>query len=385
MSEVETKTPLVSVVMPCLNEEEALPICIEKIYDVFRKNDINGEIVVCDNGSTDHSVSIAESLGVRLVHQPKRGYGNAYLKGFAAAKGEYIVMMDADNTYDFYLIPKFIEKLDKEHNDFVMGSRYLNGGSANITFLHRWVGNPVLTVLLNLFFGSKYTDVCCGFRAFTKRAYELIQPVSPGMEFALELAANAHMANLKIAEIPVDLAPRIGTSKLQTFKDGWHHLIMILVYAPNITFFIPGATFLAIGMVLHFFLLFGLVNSDFSVLIGILAIIFSVIGFQILNLGLYAIAYSWSRRFAKNNQVVEKFESIFTLERGLGGGLLLFILGVISLFASSLPRESLSSLERIPLAVTLIITGMTTIFSSMFIAAMSMTKISGSSDYRKLR
>jgi glycosyltransferase involved in cell wall biosynthesis len=374
MVEVEIKTPLVSVVMPCLNEEEALPICVEKIYDVFRKNNIDGEIVVCDNGSTDRSVSIAESLGVHLVHQPRRGYGNAYLKGFAEARGKYIVMIDADNTYDFYQIPKFIEKLDKEHNDFVMGSRYLSDGNTNITFLHRWVGNPVLTMLLNLFFGSKYTDVCCGFRAFTREAYERIQPVCPGMEFALELAANAHLANLKIVEIPISLAPRIGTSKLQTFKDGWHHLMMLLIYAPNTTFLIPGGALFATGMVLHFLLLFGLVNTDFYILIGMVAIIFSVIGFQILNLGLYAKTYSWSRRFASTNKMVKGFESIFTLERGLVGGFLLLGLGLISLFASWWSRESFSSLERIPIAITLIIIGMTTIFSSLFIASMSMTK-----------
>ena len=205
-------SPEVSVVMPCLNEEEAIGACIEKIRRTFDQAGLDGEIVVCDNGSSDRSVAIAQSLGARVVHQPERGYGNAYLKGFDEARGQYLVMGDADDTYDFTLIPRFLDALRVDGNAFVTGSRYLGGGHGNITFLHRWFGNPALTRILNALFGTRYTDVYCGFRAFSREAYDRIRPVSPGMEFNLELAINAGLAGLKTAEIPIVLGERKGES-----------------------------------------------------------------------------------------------------------------------------------------------------------------------------
>ncbi|HVE16059.1 MAG TPA: glycosyltransferase family 2 protein, partial [Chthoniobacterales bacterium] len=165
-----TDTPLVSVVMPCLNEEAAIGACIEKIQRTFAAAGISGEIVVCDNGSTDASVAIAERMGARVVHQPRRGYGNAYLKGFAEARGEYLVMGDADDTYDFSLIPQFLDALQNKGDDFVTGSRYLAGGDKHVTGLHRFVGNPALTAILNFLFSTRYTDVYCGFRGFSRAA-----------------------------------------------------------------------------------------------------------------------------------------------------------------------------------------------------------------------
>src|SRR5581483_2932369 len=203
-----TDVPLVSGVMPCLNEEAAIGSCIDKIQRTFAAAGIAGEIVVCDNGSTDASVAIAERMGARVVHQPRRGYGNAYLEGFAAARGTYLVMGDADDTYDFTLIPRFLDALERQGYDFVTGSRYLQGGNKHVTGLHRFIGNPALTAILNWLFGTRYTDVYCGFRAFTRAAYERIRPVSPGMEFNLELAINASLAGLKIQEIPIELGPR---------------------------------------------------------------------------------------------------------------------------------------------------------------------------------
>lgn len=231
--------PLVSVVLPCLNEEEAIGICLEKLKAMFQREGINGEIIVSDNGSTDRSVEIATRMDVVVCHQPERGYGNAYLMGMEVAKGDYLVMADADDTYDFNLIPTFLKMLADEHYDFVTGSRYLEGGDAHITFLHRFVGNPALTAALNVLFGTKYTDVYCGFRAFSRQAYDLIRPLSPGMEFNLELAVNAKLAQLKIAEIPIVLAPRLGKSKLHTLKDGWRSLRLMILYCPNKVFLIP--------------------------------------------------------------------------------------------------------------------------------------------------
>src|SRR2546430_3009547 len=296
--------PLVSVVLPCLNEEEAIGACIEKIQKTFATNNIDGEIIVCDNGSTDSSVAIAENMGVSVVQQPLRGYGNAYLKGFASAQGTYLIMGDADDTYDFSLIPEFLHTLIHKGYDFVTGSRYLGGRGRAIPFLHRFLGNPLLTMMLNTLFGTKYTDVYCGFRGFTRRAYDLIQPVSPGMEFNLELAINAGLAGLKIAEVPIQLHPRKGESKLRTFRDGWRSLRMMLLYCPNKVFLWPGFIFLVLGLLIHFLVVLGLVQYEgraLGVVSGIFATIFSIVGFQILSLGLHAKTYSWSRRFDKDN------------------------------------------------------------------------------------
>jgi glycosyltransferase involved in cell wall biosynthesis len=370
---------LVSVVLPCLNEEEGIGACIEKIQKTFATHNIDGEIIVCDNGSTDSSVAIAERMGVRVVHQPLRGYGNAYQKGFDSAKGTYLIMGDADDTYDFNLIPEFLRLLTNEGYEFVTGSRYLGGGGSAIPFVHRFLGNPLLTMILNMLFGTKYTDVYCGFRGFTRRAYDLIQPVSPGMEFNLELAINAGLAGLKIAEIPIQLHPRKGESKLRTLRDGWRSLRMMLLYCPNKVFLWPGALTLAFGLLIHLVVLFGLVTYEgraLGAVSGIFATIFSIVGFEILSLGLHAKTYSWSRRFDKDNPALEKFYRFFNLETGLlvGTGL---VLGGSAILLSLVSKWLLSNFVSLPhpewasFAATLIIMGFGTVFSSLFISAMS--------------
>ncbi|HEX2636809.1 MAG TPA: glycosyltransferase family 2 protein [Gemmatimonadales bacterium] len=377
-----TREPLVSVVMPCLNEEAAIGPCIEKIQRTFAASGIDGEIVVCDNGSTDASVAIAERLGARVVHQPLRGYGSAYLKGFASARGRYLVMGDADDTYDFTLIPRFLEALQGEGHQFVTGSRYLGGGEAHITALHRYFGNPALTRILNLLFGTRYTDVYCGFRAFSRQAYDAIRPVSPGMEFNLELAINARLAGLSIKEIPIVLAPRKGESKLRTFRDGWRSLRMMLLYSPNKLFLAPGVTLLAVGLLLHLAVLLGLVRFGGRPASGVTAVfatIFSVVGFEILSLGLHTKTYSWTRRFDRNNQALAGFYRRFTLETGLilGSGLIAAGGGILVAVVAEWMRSDLLPLphpEWVSFAATLVIIGFSTLFSSLFISAMSMSR-----------
>ncbi|NJN85119.1 MAG: glycosyltransferase family 2 protein [Leptolyngbyaceae cyanobacterium SL_7_1] len=375
--------PLVSVVMPCLNEEEALSSCIEKIQSTFAAAHINGEIVVCDNGSTDNSVAIAESMGVRVVHQPLRGYGNAYSKGFANAHGTFLIMGDADDTYDFRMIPQFLDYLCNKNYEFVTGSRYLHGGQTAIPFLHRLFGNPALTALLNFLFGTRYTDVYCGFRGFSRAAYEAICPVSPGMEFNLELAINAGLANLRIAEIPIQLHPRKGESKLRTMRDGWRSLRMMLLYCPNKIFLYPGLAILLLGVCTHITVLLNLVHyqgRSLGAVTGIFATIFSVVGFEILNLGLHAKTYSWSRRFDRNNLFLRQFYKRFNLESGLllglsmmlGGSLILVNLVVSWIDSNFMPLEQPGWAS---LAATLIIIGCGIVFSSLFISSMSMKKL----------
>jgi glycosyltransferase involved in cell wall biosynthesis len=378
-------SPEVSVVMPCLNEEEAIGACIEKIRRTFDEAGLDGEIVVCDNGSTDRSVAIAESLGARVVHQPERGYGNAYLKGFDAARGRYLVMGDADDTYDFSLIPRFLDALRVDGNAFVTGSRYLGGGHGNITFLHRWFGNPALTRILNALFGTRYTDVYCGFRAFSREAYERIRPVSPGMEFNLELAINAGLAGLKTAEIPIVLAPRKGESKLRTFRDGWRSLRMMLLYSPNQLFFVPGGVLLSLGLLIHLAVLLGLVRFGGRPAAGVTAVfatVLSVVGFEILSLGLHAKTYSWSRRFDRDNRFLSGFYGRFKLETGLllGLGLALAGVAILAVVVVEWLRSDLLPLphpEWASFGATLTILGSSTMFSSLFISAMSMTRPEG--------
>jgi hypothetical protein len=377
-----SQEPLVSVVMPCLNEEEAIGPCIDKIRRTFAAAAIDGEIVVCDNGSTDASVSIAERMGARVVHQPLRGYGHAYLKGFASARGRYLVMGDADDTYDFTQIPEFLAALDAGGHQFVTGSRYLNGGDAHITALHRYFGNPALTRILNLLFGTRYTDVYCGYRAFSRETYETIRPVSPGMEFNLELAINAGLAGLRVKEIPIVLAPRKGQSKLRTFRDGWRSLRMMLLYSPNKLFLAPGAILLGLGLAIHLAVLLGLVRFGGRPAAGVTAVfatIFSVVGFEILSLGLHAKTYSWSRRFDRDNRALTAFYRHFKLETGLlfgagliaAGGVILIAIVVEWLRSDLLP---LPHPEWVSFAATLVIIGCSTLFSSLFISAMSMSR-----------
>jgi hypothetical protein len=369
-------------VLPCLNEEAAIGACIQKIQATFAQARIDGEIVVCDNGSTDQSVTIAERMGARVVHQPMRGYGNAYLKGFASARGQYLIMGDADDTYDFTLIPDFIDLLTRQGYDFVTGSRYLNGGHRNITPLHRIFGNPALTSLLNGLFGTRYTDVYCGFRGFSRRAYETIRPLSPGMEFNLELAINAGLAGLKVIELPIELAPRKGESKLRTFRDGWRSLRMMLLYSPNMLFLLPGSLLLVLGFAIHLAVLLGLVRWDgrpAAGVTGVFATILSVTGFEILSLGLHTKTYSWTRRFDRHNRALERFYRRFALETGLllGGALLLLGGGVLAGVVIEWLRAAMLPLPRpewASLGATLFIIGTSTLFSSLFISAMSMQR-----------
>lgn len=380
-----SQTPLVSVVLPCLNEQEAIGPCIEKIRRTFTEAAIDGEIVVCDNGSTDASVSIAERMGARIVHQPLRGYGHAYLKGFASARGQYLVMGDADDTYDFTMIPEFVGALEADGYQFVTGSRYLGKGDAHITALHRYLGNPALTRILNFVFGTRYTDVYCGFRAFSKHTYEVIRPVSTGMEFNLELAINAGLAGLRVKEIPIVLAPRKGQTKLRTFRDGWRSLRMMLLYSPNTLFLVPGITLLALGLIIHLAVLFGLLRfggRPAAGVTGIFATIFSVVGFEILSLGLHAKTYSWSRRFDRDNRFLAAFYQHFRLETALllGTGLILAGAAILIVLVARWLRSDLLPLpnpEWVSFAATLVILGCSTLFSSLFISAMSMSRSQG--------
>ncbi len=240
MDTLQSSSIEVSVVMPCLNEEKTIGACIKKILQVFEQQNISGEVVVADNGSTDNSAAIAQSLGVRVVHQPVRGYGSAYLAGIAVAKGKYIVIGDSDNTYDFSHLLRFIEPL-REGYDLVIGSRFKGAiKKGAMPWSHRYIGNPMLSKILNTLFHANVSDVYCGMRALTRAAYAKMQLQATGMEFALEMVIKAIKNKLNIAEVPITYHPREGESKLHPLRDAWRSLRFMMLYSPTHLFLIPG-------------------------------------------------------------------------------------------------------------------------------------------------
>jgi len=242
--------PAVSAIIPCLNEELTLGICIRKALDAFARRGIKGEVVVGDNGSTDKSVEIAESLGARVVHQPVKGYGAAISAAAAAAKGKYLIMADADDSYDWSQLDAFIDALE-DGAELVMGNRFAGGIEPGaMPALHRYLGNPVLSFVARRLHNSPIRDFHCGMRGFTRDAFRRIGARSPGMEFASEMVINAHRAGLDIREVPIKLYPdkRDRPPHLRSFRDGWRHLRLLIAHAPDTLYLIPGLILLVAGI-----------------------------------------------------------------------------------------------------------------------------------------
>ena len=373
----------VSVVIPCLNEEETIVSCIKKALKAFRDHNITGEVVVSDNGSNDNSVALAKNAGARVVHQPEKGYGNAYLKGFDEARGNYIIMGDADDTYDFLEIPKFIEPLRKGY-DFVMGTR-LKGNilPGAMPWKHRYIGNPLLTAFLNLLFKAKISDSHCGMRGFTKKAYKKLGLKTSGMEFASEMIIKAAKNNLKIKEVPITYYPRKGVSKLSSFKDGWRHLRFMLLFSPLHLFLIPGITIALFGIILMGLLLRGpLIIGDISLdvhpmFIGSLLVI---LGYQITAFGIHTKIYRVTCKIEDNDNLTKAILKHITLEKGLLLGSLILIIGLITglIIFMKWIKSGFGSLQEVRLtlvALTLIAIGTQTIFSSFFLSTLEIEKI----------
>lgn len=366
----------VSVVMPCLNEEDTIGPCIEKAKKCMDEHDINGEVVISDNGSTDRSVEIARSLGARVVFQPEKGYGNAYHKGIREAKGRYIVIGDSDNTYPFDEIHTFIQPL-REGYEFVMGSR-LKGKilPGAMPWLHKYIGNPFLSWFLNLLFDTGISDSHCGMRAFTAEAFEKMHLKTTGMEFASEMVINSSLADLKTTEIPITYYPREGESKLHSFRDGWRHMRFMLMYSPTHLFLIPGFVIMGIGLLLMIFLMQGpvyLLGHGFDLHFVVLGGMMTLLGYQIIQLGLFARAISQAKHFLVKDKLINWLSRQFTLEKGIVLGLLIFLIGfIINVYILAtwigagfgelaMVRESL-------LGFVLIIIGIQTMFSSFILS-----------------
>jgi glycosyltransferase involved in cell wall biosynthesis len=372
----------VSVVLPCLNEEDTVGICVNKIKEVFAKEKISGEIIVVDNGSTDRSRQICESLGVRVVVEPKLGYGAAYLRGLREARASYIIIGDSDNTYDFYDIPKFIECLRKG-SDFVMGSRFkgkMQKGAMSWT--HRYIGNPILSGLTRLFFRTRLSDIHCGMRAFTSSAYAAMGLSTIGMEFATEMVVAALQNNFKICEVPVNYYPRKGESKLMPLADAWRHIRFMLLYCPVWLYFIPGAIGFIFGMTILLLLLRGpflFLGHYWDMHLMVFASIFCIFSYQILNLGVFAHTFAIRQGFLKYDKLTLFFQRHFNLERGLILGGTILMLGfmiTLFIFLEWLSRHfgAMYRIRESILAMTLFIIGLQTMFSSFFISLLFLEK-----------
>ena len=331
---VDTSVPVaVSVVIPCLNEANSLGSCIDKAVTAFRAAGLAGEVIVADNGSTDGSMQIAEERGARVVRVEERGYGSALRAGIAAARGPFIVMGDADDSYDFGEVPKFAEML-RQGYDVVMGNRFRGEIKPKaMPWHHKYIGNPGLTALLNLFFRTGIGDSHCGMRGFTRAVYERMDLRSTGMEFASEFVIKAAQLKARITEIPITLWPdkRGRPPHLRSFRDGWRHLRFMLLYAPNWLFLLPGGALLAAGLFLVFWLLPGPRQISPRVILDIHTMIFGVmftlLGVQILSIGSFAKVFSYAERFDRNPVSLKRLLKRVKLETGLLVGGSLFLAG----------------------------------------------------------
>jgi len=380
--DIEGQQIVISVVMPCLNEEQTIGACVAKALEGIRRTGLPGEVIVSDNGSSDRSVEIATELGARVIHQPKRGYGNAYRKGFEAARGKYIVMGDSDDTYDFTEIGQLVDKL-REGNEYVLGSRFqgkiLPGA---MPWMNRYIGNPILTGLLNFMFGLKSSDAHSGLRAFTKDAYRRMRLQTTGMEFASEMVINAARAKLKVAEVPITYYPREGESKLHRFRDAWRHLRFMLLYSPDHLFIIPGIILLLLGLFGMFYLLPGpkIVNGHFiDYHFMFIASLLTIVGFQVLLTGFYAKAYAFTHRFAPDDRMIQLFYRYFSLEEWLLGGFVIFLMGLaidasIFLYWVGNHFRDLFAVRPALLALTLMVIGLQLMFSSFLLSILNINR-----------
>src|SRR5882757_2067141 len=247
----DRSVPLVSVVIPCLNEAENIEACVRAAREALDEMQVLGEVVVADNDSDDESALLAERAGARVIVERRRGYGSAYLAGLADSRGRYIVMADADLTYDFDEIPRFVAALE-DGAEMVIGDRMKNIHPGAMPWLHRYVGNPILTGLLNLFFRTGVNDAHCGMRALRRDVLPRLDLRTTGMEFASEMVIRASKANLEIRQLPIEYHPRGGESKLSSFRDGWRHLRFLLVHSPTYLFILPGLLIAVLGFVVEF-------------------------------------------------------------------------------------------------------------------------------------
>ncbi len=372
-----------SIVMPCLNEEKTLPVCIAKAKSFLEAHHVNGEIVIADNGSTDRSRHIAEAAGARVVAVTERGYGSAILGGIAAAQGTFIIIGDADDSYDFASLLPFLEKL-REGSDVVIGNRFRGGIKPGaMPFLHQYLGNPILSFIGNLFFGSPVHDFHCGLRAIRADVVPTLDLHATGMEFATEMIVKAITHRLKITEVPTVLHPdgREKRSHLRTWRDGWRHLRLLLLYSPNWLFLYPGILSIVLGTAVAVWLLPGQQYIlDVHTLLYASALV--ILGVNAVSCALIAKVFAVDAGLLPPTPLLRKIYGRYSLEIGVLIGVLLFLAGIgMSAYAfliwgerdfSNLNPQQVMRLT-IP-AVALILIGVQIIFSSFFLSVLRMQR-----------
>jgi glycosyltransferase involved in cell wall biosynthesis len=383
----ETEIQL-SVVMPCLNEAETLAVCIRKAFDGMRDADVSGEVVVADNGSTDGSQEIAEREGARVVPVAAKGYGNALRGGITAAHGKWIIMGDADDSYDFSSIKPFVEKL-REGWELVMGCRLPAGGGTvmpgAMAWKHRWIGNPALSFIGRLFFRCPAHDFHCGLRAFTKEGFERIDLRTTGMELASELVIKSTLRGLRITEVPITLYPdgRSRAPHLRSWRDGWRHLRFMLLFSPRWLFLIPGFAMASFGLAGFVPLsvgsvAFGKVTLDVGALMGCSLLL--LVGFQLICFAIFTRVFVVAEGLLPPNRKLERVLDAISLEWGLVLGLTFSAIGaamfgvaVWDWYETGFGRLSLAdNLRRIIPASTLVMLGIQILFSSFFIGVLGL-------------
>jgi glycosyltransferase involved in cell wall biosynthesis len=386
----ENSSVELTVVMPCLNEAETLGICIEKAQRALSASNITGEVVVADNGSADGSQGIATSLGARVVHVAAKGYGNALMGGIAAARGKYIIMGDADDSYDFLEIPKYLDKL-RQGYALVQGCRLPAGGGrvmqGAMPFLHRWWGNPMFSLMARTWFHAPIHDVYCGLRGFTKDLYHRLNLRCTGMEFATEMIIKSSLYNERIAEVPITLHRDGRTAHpphLKTYRDGWRTLRFFLIYSPRWLFYLPGMFLIMLGLIGYAIAIPGVtiggVTFDaHTLLFASLAIL---CGYQSVLFAIFSKTFAISEGLLPENPRMTRFFQLVNLERGLLIAAGAMVLGLTLLFAAvNIWRETgygtldyAKTMRLVVPGATLTALGFQTVLSSFFVSMLGMRR-----------
>jgi glycosyltransferase involved in cell wall biosynthesis len=371
--------PDVSVVIPCLNEAGNIEECVRRARHVLEANRIQGEVIVVDNGSEDGSGELAAGAGAHVIWEPERGYGSAYLAGLAAARGRYVVMADADLTYDFNEIPRFVAELE-DGGELVVGNRMKNIQPGAMPWHHRYIGNPLLSGFLNLLFRSGIDDAHCGMRALRREVLPRLDLRTTGMEFASEMVIRAAKEKLDIRQFPIEYHPRGGESKLSSFRDGWRHLRFLLVHSPNHLFILPGALMALIGGVIELIVISRLAvfgrEWDIHALIG--GALLAIVGTQVVALGICAHAYG-TYFMGEKDRWFDRMRARYKLEHGLllGGAIVLSGVALGAVILADWISRGFGALaeERLAvLAATLIIVGIQVFFSSFLLSILGLRR-----------
>jgi glycosyl transferase family 2 len=367
------------VVIPCLDEEEAVGAVVDQAWEGIERSGRDGEVILVDNGSTDSSAEIAAEHGATVVFEPRRGYGRAYLTGIAQARGDYLVMADADGTYPVQELPAFVDALE-EGADLVLGSRFagrIHEGA--MPWSNRFIGNPILTGMLNRLFGIRVSDAHCGMRAIRRSALPLLDLHSTGMEFASEMVFKSFRRKLRVGEIPIDYFPRTGESKLSRFSDAWRHVRFMLLYSPSWLYFVPGIAMLVLGIAGMLVLATGPVDvfgRTWQIHTMLAFVALTLMGAQVVQLGVFARTYALTH-YGEHDALLERLRRKVHMEHGvlLGAALVLTGIGILVTVFARWARGGFGALaDEYPtaLAVTLVGLGVQTIFGSFFIGLLTM-------------